>query len=162
MRTHASVAPSNPRRCVAGAIFVIFMKNWTLQKRIAFGFAVLCFALVTLGGFTVYQLRLAAGDADALSQLHTKQGGLAGEILSTASDLAIATRGFDVAGTEENWKKVQTEQGLTETAITRGEAFGRLHPELRELNEGLAKARPTFNRYTQSAGAFHAAVIEFQ
>ena len=137
------------------------MRNWTLKQRIAWGFATVCLALVCLGGFTIYRLKFAAADADALSTLHTRQGALAAAILASSSDLAIASRGFDLAANDANWTKVVAERENTEAALTQALAFSRQHPELTELNEGLSQAEPTFARYVDSVNAYHQSSTTF-
>jgi methyl-accepting chemotaxis protein len=138
------------------------MNHWTLKKRIAIGFTILCLALIVLGGFTSHRLRLAANSADQLSTLYTKQGALAASILGNASDTAIATRGYDITNAEADWQKVVDEQTQTRKAIEAAEAFAQLHPELEELRKDLGIARPTFERYLESTQAYRTAATVFQ
>jgi methyl-accepting chemotaxis protein len=138
------------------------MKNWTLTRRVGLGFGILCFALLLLGSLAVYRLKLIGAQASDLSTLFVKQGGLATDMLNAVSDLAIATRGFDVVSKEPEWKKVMTERENAENMLKKTEQFGKEHPQLTGLRDGLAEARPIFEKYKASIDTFHDSVASFQ
>ena len=138
------------------------MKNWTLTRRVGLGFGILCFALLLLGSLAIYRLKLIGSQASDMSSLFVKQGALATDMLNAVSDLAIATRGFDVVSKEPEWKKVMTERENAENTLKKTELFGNGHPQLTGLHDGLAEARPVFEKYKASIDAFHDSVTSFQ
>ena len=78
------------------------MKHWTLNSRIAAGFAGLCAGLALLSGLAIYQMQRAADGAEAMHDLHTEQGALAEKMAGAASEFAIAVCGFDAEATPAN------------------------------------------------------------
>jgi len=138
------------------------MKNWTLTRRVGLGFGILCFALLLLGSLAIYRLKLIGSQASEMSSLFVKQGALATDMLNAVSDLAIATRGFDVVSKEPEWKKVMTERENAENTLKKTEQFWEAHRKLSGLHAGLAEARPIFEKYKASIDAFHDSVTTFQ
>ncbi|OQB91625.1 MAG: Methyl-accepting chemotaxis protein IV [Verrucomicrobia bacterium ADurb.Bin122] len=138
------------------------MKKWSLKARIGSGFALLCLALAALGLFASLKMNTAAGQSTRLSELYVQQGQHAAALLSSASDLAIAMRGYDIKSDETSWKKVTSDQARLETALRQTTDFSAARPELVQLSEGLAKILPTYQRYAKSIAANAAATNSFQ
>ena len=138
------------------------MKKWSLKARIGSGFALLCLALAALGLFASLKMNTAAGQSTRLSELYVQQGQHAAALLSSASDLAIAMRGYDIKSDETSWKKVTSDQARLETALRQTTDFSAARPELIQLSEGLAKILPTYQRYAKSIAANASATNSFQ
>ena len=138
------------------------MKKWSLKARIGSGFALLCLALAALGLFASLKMNTAAGQSTRLSELYVQQGQHAAALLSSASDLAIAMRGYDIKSDETSWKKVTSDQARLETALRQTTDFSAARPELVQLSEGLAKILPTYQRYAKSIAANATATNSFQ
>jgi len=138
------------------------MKKWSLKARIGSGFALLCLALAALGLFASLKMNTAAAQSTRLSELYVQQGQHAAALLSSASDLAIAMRGYDIKSDETSWKKVTSDQARLETALRQTTDFSAARPELVQLSEGLAKILPTYQRYAKSIAANAAATNSFQ
>ena len=122
------------------------MTYWTLQRRIAFGFGGLCALLVALSVVAIYRMQQAAIGARLTNDLYIAQSVVAEQMADASSELAIAVRGYDSAPTPANWDKVVAAQAATTKAYQDAEAFSAPHPTLTALREGLAKARPDFER----------------
>ncbi|HPK49268.1 MAG TPA: methyl-accepting chemotaxis protein [Opitutaceae bacterium] len=138
------------------------MKKWSLKARIGSGFALLCLALAALGLFASLKMNTAAAQSTRLSELYVQQGQHAAALLSSASDLAIAMRGYDIKSDETSWKKVTSDQARLETALRQTTDFSAARPELIQLSEGLAKILPTYQRYAKSIAANASATNSFQ
>ncbi|HOG94180.1 MAG TPA: hypothetical protein PLE80_11455, partial [Opitutaceae bacterium] len=138
------------------------MKKWSLKARIGSGFALLSLALAALGLFASLKMDTAAGQSTRLSELYVQQGQHAAALLSSASDLAIAMRGYDIKSDETSWKKVASDQARLETSLRQTSDFSAARPELVQLSQGLAKIHPTYQRYAKSIAANAAATNSFQ
>ena len=138
------------------------MKHWTLNARIAAGFGGLCAVLALLSGLAIHQMQRAANGAEAMHSLYTEQDVRAEEVANMASALALAVRGFDADATLANWDKILAAQAAAEAALKRAEAFAAANPELKALREGLAKARPSIQRYAAAVAEFHEATALVQ
>lgn len=138
------------------------MKHWTLNRRVATGFGIVCAALIILGAFTILRLRTVGSNASQMSNVYTKQGALAATLLSSVSDLAISVRGYDISSDEGSWSKVVSEREHTEQALRQVEAFSRDRPELTELKKAVSAARPIFEKYKATVDNFHGSVERFQ
>jgi methyl-accepting chemotaxis protein len=117
---------------------------------------------VALGLFASFKMNTAATQSTALSELYTDQGQHASSLLAAINDQAIAMHAYDLQPSDDTWARIEATQAKTDTAIAAALAFSDAHPQLTELRTGLGKARPNYQRYTQSVTAYRAAVQSFQ
>ncbi|PTY07582.1 hypothetical protein DB347_04925 [Opitutaceae bacterium EW11] len=136
-------------------------RSWTLKKRITAGFSLLCIALILVGTVSVFRLRGAARSADRMAQVYTREGSLAAHVLDASSDLAIATRGYDLSATGDNWAKVSAGIEGAKKAIGELSVFAAQHPELTELNSQLPVLQQMFARYLATVQNFREAQENF-
>lgn len=125
------------------------MKNWTLKKRIGFGFGVLCLMLVALSVFTNIRMHSVAQGAKRMSAITVSQGEHSNRILLAANDLAIAVRPFDLSGTPENWAKIDACITKLDAAIKGGGAFAAEHAEEQHFSEQMASIQILFRAYRE-------------
>jgi len=120
------------------------VKNWTIGKRIAIGFALILAVMSVVGSFAAYNMNRAEANARTIASQSVPENIIGASLSSSFGMARVATRDYMLNYDPACLEKAEKAFADMNTTFAQAKTLSTDHPELTQLAAGLKQAEPAF------------------